>query len=105
MNGSHHRSPRRTRRAGIRNFRPAVEQLEDRSLLSAFATIQGDISTPTEKDVLPIRIDAEEHDDFGWFTFGEAYERIRWTDDREALERLETRLSGCQVVGLSGEMT
>jgi lipoyl(octanoyl) transferase len=42
----------------------------------------------------PIQIDAEEHDDFGWFTFGEAYERIRWTDDREALERLETRLLG-----------
>jgi len=40
----------------------------------------------------PIRIDAEEHDDFGWFTFGEAYERIRWTDDREALERLEARI-------------
>lgn len=41
---------------------------------------------------LPISVDAEEHDDFGWFTFGEAYERIRWTDDREALERLEERL-------------
>ncbi|HMC23137.1 MAG TPA: lipoyl(octanoyl) transferase LipB [Thermoanaerobaculia bacterium] len=40
----------------------------------------------------PIKIDADEHDDFGWFTFGEAYERIRWTDDREALERLEARL-------------
>ena len=39
-----------------------------------------------------IHIDADEHDDFGWFTFGEAYERIRWTDDREALERLEARL-------------
>ncbi len=50
---------------------------------------------------LPIRIDAEEHDDFGWFTFGEAYERIRWTDDREALERLEERLSSGQVVELS----
>ena len=43
---------------------------------------------------LPIRIDADEHDDFGWFTFGEAYERIRWTDDREALEQLEAAL-GC----------
>jgi lipoyl(octanoyl) transferase len=41
---------------------------------------------------LPIRMDAEEHDDFGWFTFGEAYERIRWSDDREALERLEVKL-------------
>jgi lipoyl(octanoyl) transferase len=36
---------------------------------------------------LPIRIDAEEHDDWGWFPFGEAYEKIKWTDDREALER------------------
>jgi lipoyl(octanoyl) transferase len=39
-----------------------------------------------------IRMDAEEHDAFGWFTFGEAYDKIRWTDDREALERLEARL-------------
>ncbi|HEX8171457.1 MAG TPA: lipoyl(octanoyl) transferase LipB [Thermoanaerobaculia bacterium] len=38
---------------------------------------------------LPIRLDASEHDDHGWFTFAEAYERIRWTDDREALERLQ----------------
>src|SRR5215212_6121635 len=38
---------------------------------------------------LPIRMDADEHDACGWFTFAEAYERIRWTDDREALERLE----------------
>jgi lipoyl(octanoyl) transferase len=41
---------------------------------------------------LPVRIDPEEHDDFGWFTFAEAYERIRWTDDREALERLAKML-------------
>jgi lipoyl(octanoyl) transferase len=40
---------------------------------------------------LPVRIDAEEHDEGGWFTFAEAYERIRWTDDREALDRLATR--------------
>jgi lipoyl(octanoyl) transferase len=40
-----------------------------------------------------IRMDAEEHDRYGWFTFAEAYETIRWTDDREALEKLETRLS------------
>ncbi len=43
---------------------------------------------------IPIRIDPEEHDGHGWFTFGEAYEKIRWTDDREALEELETRLCG-----------
>ena len=40
----------------------------------------------------PINIDAEEHDAFGWFSFPEAYEKIRWTDDREALELLEARL-------------
>jgi lipoyl(octanoyl) transferase len=40
---------------------------------------------------LPIRIDPLEHDDWGWFTFAEAYERIRWTDDREALEYLHDR--------------
>ena len=39
---------------------------------------------------LPIRIDPQEHDDWGWFTFSEAYERIRWTDDREALDALRT---------------
>jgi len=39
-----------------------------------------------------IRMDSEEHDAFGWFTFAEAYERIRWSDDREALEQLEMRL-------------
>lgn len=42
---------------------------------------------------LPVRLDPIEHDDWGWFTFGDAYERIRWTDDREALEQLESRLS------------
>jgi lipoyl(octanoyl) transferase len=36
---------------------------------------------------LPIRMDPDEHDEYGWFTFSEAYERIKWTDDREALER------------------
>ncbi|HEV7242345.1 MAG TPA: lipoyl(octanoyl) transferase LipB [Thermoanaerobaculia bacterium] len=40
---------------------------------------------------LPIRIDSLEHDTWGWFTFAEAYERIRWSDDREAIERLATR--------------
>ncbi len=48
----------------------------------------------------PIRIDTAEHDDYGWFTFAEAYEKIRWTDDREALEQLESRLAGCRVAEL-----
>jgi lipoyl(octanoyl) transferase len=38
---------------------------------------------------LPIRMDAEEHDGYGWFSFDEAYAHIKWTDDREALEKLE----------------
>ena len=42
---------------------------------------------------LPIRLDAEEHDAFGWFTLAEAYEKIRWTDDREALEKLASRIA------------
>jgi len=41
---------------------------------------------------LGIRIDPLEHDTWGWFTFAQAYERIRWSDDREALERLEHQL-------------
>ena len=41
----------------------------------------------------PVSIDAEEHDDWGWFTFAEAYERIRWSDDREALEWIERELT------------
>ena len=39
-----------------------------------------------------IRLDTEEHDACAWFTFAEAYEKIQWTDDREALERLEAQL-------------
>jgi lipoyl(octanoyl) transferase len=52
----------------------------------------------------PIRIDGAEHDDYGWFTFAEAYEKIRWTDDREALEQLERRLLGCKVAELLEEL-
>jgi lipoyl(octanoyl) transferase len=53
----------------------------------------------TNADV-PIRMDTDEHDDHGWFTFAEAYEKIQWTDDREALEQLERRLLGFRVAGL-----
>jgi lipoyl(octanoyl) transferase len=45
---------------------------------------------------LPVRIDPDEHDDSGWFTFADAYEKIRWTDDREALEKVE-QLIGARV--------
>ena len=48
----------------------------------------------------PVRMDKSEHDTFGWFTFAEAYERIRWTDDREALEKVERGLPSYQVAGL-----
>ncbi|HKR64126.1 MAG TPA: lipoyl(octanoyl) transferase LipB [Thermoanaerobaculia bacterium] len=37
---------------------------------------------------LPIRIDPDEHDAWGWFSRAEAYEKLQWSDDREALERL-----------------
>jgi len=46
----------------------------------------------------PIRMDPSEHDDHRWFTFAEAYEKIRWTDDREALEMLEIKLREGEVV-------
>ena len=49
----------------------------------------------------PIRLDAVEHDTYGWFTFPEAYERIRWSDDREALERLELTLQSQSPVASS----
>ena len=41
----------------------------------------------------PIRLDTSEHDACAWFTFAEAYEKIRWTDDREALERLQSQVA------------
>jgi len=44
-----------------------------------------------------IRIDADEHDDYGWFTFEEALGKIQWTDDREAVEKLVTRLRSHEV--------
>jgi len=37
---------------------------------------------------LPIRIDPTEHDDWGWFSIAEALEKIKWSDDREALVKL-----------------
>jgi lipoyl(octanoyl) transferase len=40
----------------------------------------------------PIRLDPSEHDEYGWFTFPQAYDKIQWTDDREALEIVESRL-------------
>jgi lipoyl(octanoyl) transferase len=45
----------------------------------------------TLDSTLPIRIDPDEHDAHGWFTFAEAYERIQWSDDREAIEHVASR--------------
>jgi lipoyl(octanoyl) transferase len=42
---------------------------------------------------LPIHIDLEEHDTWGWFTQAGAYEKIRWSDDREAIDHLATRFT------------
>ena len=42
---------------------------------------------------MPIQMDRDEHDEYGWFTFAEAYEKIKWTDDREALELLQSRIA------------
>jgi lipoyl(octanoyl) transferase len=47
---------------------------------------------------LPVRIDTREHDDWGWFTLAEAMEKIRWTDDREALDRFRMLFSPDLVV-------
>lgn len=63
--------------------------------------IASEVAFETELDsTLPIRVDAEEHDACGWFTFEEAFNTIRWTDDREALERLQRHLNGAEVVEL-----
>ncbi|HEY5610215.1 MAG TPA: lipoyl(octanoyl) transferase LipB, partial [Thermoanaerobaculia bacterium] len=43
-----------------------------------------------------IVLDEEEHDRFGWFSFEEAYSLLRWSDDREALERLEEAIGNRQ---------
>ncbi|HYI13547.1 MAG TPA: lipoyl(octanoyl) transferase LipB [Thermoanaerobaculia bacterium] len=56
--------------------------------------IASEVCFHVERDThLPVRIDPAEHDDWAWFTFAEAYERMQWPDDREALERLQKQLS------------
>jgi lipoyl(octanoyl) transferase len=49
-----------------------------------------------------VHLDADEHDQCGWFSFAEAYDKIKWSDDREALEQLEERLRGSEVARLRG---
>jgi len=65
-----------------------LESLHPMPVLASEVTFAASLSAALE-----IRLDADEHDDCGWFPFEEAYAMIRWTDDREALERLEERLS------------
>lgn len=45
-----------------------------------------------------VKLDTEEHDAWGWFTLDEAYEKIRWTDDRDALERVAAKLAAASDV-------
>jgi len=65
-----------------------LESLHPMPIIASEVTFAASLSAALE-----IRLDADEHDDCGWFPFEEAYAMIRWTDDREALERLEERLS------------
>jgi lipoyl(octanoyl) transferase len=51
----------------------------------------------------PVEIDPSEHDDWGWFSVSEALEKIRWTDDREAIERFAARLSHAPVEASAAE--
>jgi lipoyl(octanoyl) transferase len=37
----------------------------------------------------PVTLEAEEHQEYGWFTFEAALQRIRWSNDRESIERLQ----------------
>ena len=41
----------------------------------------------------PVRLDQEEHDGHGWFTFEEAYAKMRWSDDRDSLEQIQKSLA------------
>jgi 8-oxo-dGTP pyrophosphatase MutT (NUDIX family) len=49
-----------------------------------------------------IHLDANEHDRCGWFTFEEAFETIRWSDDREALEWLQRTIPPNEPVTATG---
>ena len=69
-----------------------LESLHPMPIIASEVTFAASLSAALE-----IRLDADEHDDCGWFPFEEAYAMIRWTDDREALERLEERLSASRL--------
>jgi lipoyl(octanoyl) transferase len=48
-----------------------------------------------------IRLSQTEHQESRWLTFPEAYETVRWTDDRESLEWVERLLQERRAVGLA----
>jgi lipoyl(octanoyl) transferase len=69
--------------------------IESQFLAARYASpiIASEVGFSAEVDSrLPIQVDPLEHDGCGWFTFEEAYQKIRWSDDREALERLHRLL-------------
>ena len=53
----------------------------------------------TAPSAFKVSLDSEEHDDWGWFTFQEAYAKIRWSDDRDSLEQLQRLSAGSTAPG------
>jgi len=68
--------------------------IESQYLAARFPTpiVADEIGFVLRMPATDIRLDAAEHDDYGWFPFDEALSKIQWTDDREALEQLERML-------------
>ncbi len=68
--------------------------IESQYLASRYAApiIASEIVFSAELDsALPIRIDPDEHDTWGWFSMADALEKIKWSDDREALLRIAAK--------------
>jgi len=79
------------------SFMIESQYLASKGFLSPIIASEICFQTRLESSV-PVRIDPAEHDAWGWFPFAEAYERIQWTDDREALERLQQSLQSPSLV-------
>jgi lipoyl(octanoyl) transferase len=65
--------------------------IESQYLASRYAPpiIAAEVAFHTELDsTLPIRIDPEEHDAWGWFPFDEALGKVQWPEDRDAVLRI-----------------
>jgi len=71
---------------------PVYLRSEDRRSVVVFARERA-FTARMARD-LPVRVSPEEHDAAGWFTFQDAYGRLRWSDDREAVQRVEQTLRG-----------